>query len=193
MDGSNLIMPDREIAQRFVSTLTADDTHPGAVRLRFVHDRDRRMPAMETEGYLTDARVWDLVREQQAAGYAVYYTVNEIRTNARSGKGGMSDDTDVVRIRALCADFDNGLLADDWEYHKQPHFIVRTSFKGNVQRGQCLWMVRDFPVANYKQRQREIAAHYGTDRSVQNPSRVFRLPGSLHLKREPQLVTFEMF
>jgi hypothetical protein len=187
-DGANMLQPDRSIAEAFVSDFTAHDTTPGIVRLRFLHDRERGAGSFEREGTVAD--VWpDLVKFQRD-GYGAYYFLNQIALGRGSGYEGMATDADVKRVRALGIDCDNG-MPEQWTYYVLPDFIVHTSIKNEVQRGQALWLVSDCPSARFKELQQRLAAHYGTDRQVSNLSRVFRLPGSLHQKRESSLVTFE--
>jgi len=185
-DGRSIIQPDRRIAEAFVAALTGSPD--GVVRLRFLHDRDRSMPAAEREGALE--QVWPHVMDFQGRGYGVFYFVNALKSGAGSGYGGMANDADVTSIRYLCADFDNG-LPDPRGYHTEPSLIVQSSINNGVQRGQVLWRVTDCPVASFKELQQRLAVLYITDPQVCNPSRVFRLPGTLHQKREPSLVTFE--
>jgi hypothetical protein len=187
-DGANMLHPDRRIAEAFVSAFTAHDRTPGVIRLRFLHDRERRAKSIERDG--TVAGVWpDLVKFQRD-GYGAYYFLNEVPPARGSGYEGMATDGDVIRVRALGIDCDNG-MPETWTYYVLPDFIVHTSIKDGVQRGQALWLVSDCPSARFKELQQRLSAHYGTDRQVSNLSRVFRLPGSLHQKREPSLVTFE--
>lgn len=178
--------PDLAIAQAFVAALTGSAAH--VVRLRFIHDADPRANATtEREGKLTD--LWPAVLDRQANGYGVFYFLNDVSPGEGTGHGGSATDKDVTNVRVLGADFDTRLL-DEWEFHASPDLIVRTSIKDGVQRGQVLWRVSDCALADFKPVQRRLAAYYATDLSACNLSRVFRLPGTLHLKREPSLVTF---
>ncbi len=185
MDGSTLIQPDRAIADAFVRAFTAHDAMPGAVRLRFIHDRERGASAIEREGIL--AQLWPEIVQFQGEGYGTYYFLNEIARGPGTGRNGMATDTDVTRVRCLGIDCDHGLL-EPWELHQPASFIVCTSIKDGVQRGQILWLTATTAIADFRECQQRLAHHYETDPQVCNPSRVFRLPGSLHLKREPSLV-----
>lgn len=153
------------------------------VRLRFLDDnKGRRGPATEREG--TVSELWPAAMRAQAEGYGVFYVINE----TERGLDGTAEDGDIVRVRAVAADFDNGL---PWDYHAQPDLIVHTS----AGKGQALWLNRDKSIRpeDFKAVSKRLIAYYGSDRAVQNASRVLRLPGTLHLKGEPQLVTFDAF
>ena len=191
LDKTSLV-PQRDIAENFVALLTGMPN--GIIRLRFIHDSDRGKSAEEIEGTIT--QVWTDIVERQRQGFAVFYFMNAIKNGPGSGKGGCARDADVTSIRTLATDHDKG-LPDDWEWHVHPRIIVRTSTVEvdgkEVRKGQALWPVNDCPVAGFKPAQFRLAAHYGTDPSISNPSRVLRLPGTLHLKNPatPQIVTFE--
>jgi putative DNA primase/helicase len=187
--------PDRTIAQNFVRVFTGSpDT---VIRIRFIHDSDRKNNSTaEREGNFL--QLWPDILEYQRRGYAVFYFLNEIKLGPGNGYRGAANDDDVTRIRALATDHDNG-LPEDWEWHVQPAIIVRTSrviVDGrDVQKGQALWPITNLSKVDFKGAQLRLAAYYNTDKSISNPSRVLRLPGTLHLKdpTNPQLVTFDDF
>jgi hypothetical protein len=186
MDGSTPLLPDRAIAEAFVTALTG--APDGVIRLRFIHDADRKMPAHECEGTLD--QVWPAVVGYQARGYATFFLINEAAPGPGSGYAGMTTDRDITRVRFLGIDAD-GNIPDELTEHATRSLTIYTSIKDGMQRGQVLWGVSDCTVEQFRGAQERLARHYGTDPSVVNPSRVFRLPGSLHQKRSPQLVTFE--
>jgi hypothetical protein len=184
-----------DLAKGFVDLLTGSpDT---VMRLRFIHDSERNAnQTAEREG--TISQLWPDIVERQHQGYGVFYFMNTVRPGAGSGKGGCAEDIDVNDdCRLLATDHDDGLPTAEWEWHLHPCIIVQTSrvfIDGHdIQKGQALWPVTDLPKSDFKPAQRRLAVHYGTDTSISNPSRVLRLPGTLHLKdpTSPQLVTFE--
>jgi hypothetical protein len=174
--------PSLEIARSFWAALSPDDPK---VRLRFIKS-DRSGGASE---HWADsmAAIWPKVVELQAAGYEAYYVLNIAPHSDGRGWNGMVEDADITGIRALAADFDEG-LPETW--HIPPSIIVKSSMKDGIQKGQALWLVSDCSVEEFEGAQGQIAAHYGSDASITNPSRILRLPGSLHQKGVPQLVTF---
>jgi len=175
------VIDGRLAAARFVELLTGA-TDP-VIRLRFIHDSDKaNNPASECEGTIT--RLWPKVLDLQKQGYGCFYFLNE----TPPGMDGFAADKDVTRIRSLATDSDEG-IPQTW--HKAPLMIVRTSRVNGVQKGQALWPVFDLPVSEFKTAQLRLAAHYKSDEHITNPSRILRLPGTLHQKdpSKPQLVT----
>jgi hypothetical protein len=175
--------PSLEIAKAFWAAYSPSDP---AIRLRFLK-HDRTAPAVEQSGGNVEA-LWPLVVEYQAKGYEVYYIsqLSDVRAAGR-GWNGCVEDIDITGIRSLAADFDKG-LPETW--HVLPSIIVKSSMKDGIQKGQAQWLVSDCSVEQFEGAQGQIAAHYGSDASITNPSRILRLPGSLHQKGVPQLVTF---
>lgn len=175
-------MPDIEVARNFVKALTGDPS--SVIRFRTVHDKDRKRAGMDYEGTVDEH--WADLCAAQANGYGVFYFMSEIAPGPGQGNGGTATDEDVTATRVIGMDCDDG-LPEPWELHAAPDIITHTS----PGRGQILWRIK-LPVEQFRHMQRRLAAMYGTDCCVVNPSRVFRLPGTLHQKREPTLVTFEL-
>ncbi|MGY0503817.1 AAA family ATPase [Luteimonas sp. e5] len=105
-----------------------------------------------------------------ANGRGVFVVVNE---------GGQKDG-EITRIRAVFADFDKPDTLPD-RFDLEPHIIVQSS----PGKFHAYWLVDGLEVAAFKPIQQAIAAKYGSDPSVCNPSRVMRLPGFVHHKGEP--------
>src|SRR6266568_92345 len=191
--------PQQDIAEAFWRLFSPDDP---IARLRFIHEAPRpidpatgkpekKPPSAEREGTL--AELWSEVVDYQRRGYAVYYFLNQVKTGLGSGYGGCAKDEDVEAVRVLATDHDASGLPTEWHY--PPGVIVYTSTVEKdgepVQKAQALWLIWDLPIDDFETVQQRLAAHYGCDPSVKNLSRIFRLPGSLHQKGKPQLVTFE--
>jgi len=126
-------------------------------------------------GTLTD--LWPEIKIAQTEGYGVFVVVNE---------GGHDDDS-ITGIRAVFIDGDDIPMPKTW--HVQPSFFVQRS----ATQWHAYFFVRDMPVESFRPAQLRLAAHYGTDSKVCNPSRVMRLAGTLHLKdpSAPFLMGFE--
>jgi hypothetical protein len=104
----------------------------------------------------------------------VFVTVNE--TNGRGRKA-----DNIVRVRALFADADGPPLDVLGTSPLPPHIVVESS----PGRWHAYWRVDGLPLEEFESVQRAIAARFGTDGSVNDLSRVMRLPGFLHRKGEP--------
>lgn len=119
-------------------------------------------------------RFEDLERENINGG-GVFFMVNE-----GDGKGRRKEN--VVRVRAVFADFDNTPFPDSWVL--TPSIIVQTSTDGH----HAYWLLDDdMPLDKFTLVQKSIATVYGSDSSVHDLPRVMRVPGFLHQKREPFL------
>ena len=95
-------------------------------------------------------------------------------------------DKDITRVRAVFADTDGAPLKPIIDA-LAPHFVIATS----LGKWHVYWLVDDeFPLHQFKPIQSAIAQKYGTDGSVNNLSRVMRLPGFFHNKGEPFEVRF---
>jgi len=186
-DGMQRLGPQLSIARDFIEALTAStDT---IMRVRLIFERgylDNRAAydlakkthrPVEAEGPI--AALWSDLAEHQERGYACYYFMNAITQGDGSGYDGAAKDVDVSAIRTLGIDADQGFPT---AWHVEPAILTLTSIRDGVRRGQALWPVGDLPVSGFKAAQERLAAHYATDASVTNPSRIFRLPETLHQK-----------
>lgn len=195
MDTNTWPKAERTIAEAFVSDLTGSPNT--VIRVKFVHDRDRSAQCFEADG--TIGAIFPEALKRQADGYGVFYFVNEVREGAGSGYEGCATDRDVTGFRALWTDHDDASVPEEaWEWHEpSPALVVKTSrvqvAGTTIQKGQAIWPILGAGVSpdQHRDSQRRLAAHYGSDVIVVNASRVLRLPGFLHLKREPSLVTYE--
>jgi hypothetical protein len=102
------------MARAFVKKLTGrDDT---VMRFKMLHDaKDPTFHPIEGAGSL--ARVWPNLCAMQRDGYGVFYFLNEVRDMPNDEFAHASD---VIAIRALAIDCDDGLPAT---YHRQPPII----------------------------------------------------------------------
>jgi hypothetical protein len=117
-------------------------------------------------------------------GYGFYITVNETDLGGRAREN-------IIRARAVYVDVDEtptevvarlqNLLA--------PSAIIKSS-TGHLQ--IYWWVDETFQLDQFEPVQRALIAKLGTDPQVHDLPRVMRLPGSLHLKGEPQLVKMKL-
>jgi RepB DNA-primase from phage plasmid len=103
-----------------------------------------------------------------------------VMVNAGDGKGRTR--ANVIRVRAVFADFDGVALPDTWML--APHIIVESSpGKFHVYWLVCGVSLEDFPIF-----QKALAKHFGSDTAVSDVCRVMRLPGFYHRKGEAVMV-----
>jgi RepB DNA-primase from phage plasmid len=92
----------------------------------------------------------------------------------------------VKAVRAVFIDKDRTLLRP---CSLLPTFAVFTSH----EKGHAYWKIRgELPLDRFRAVQKRLIAFYGSDPSVHDLCRVMRVPGFLHRKKDPVLVTFEM-
>ena len=116
------------------------------------------------------------LRQRNACEAGIFVVINE---------GGHKDEV-ITRVRAVFADTDGAPL-EPIVQALEPHCVICTS----PGKWHVYWLVdEDFPLDQFKPVQRAIAEKFETDRSVNNLSRVMRLPGFLHNKKEPFEVQF---
>lgn len=111
----------------------------------------------------------ELLRMQEQRR-GIFAAVNETDLQGRKA-------ANVTRVRALFCDFD-GPVPPTW--HLPPSMIVQSAHGPHVY-----WLVDDLHPVAFKEAQQRLAKHYGSDPKVCDLPRVLRVPGFLHLKREP--------
>jgi len=122
----------------------------------------------------------DWLAAQNAQGAGVFVTVNET-----DGKGRKA--SNVIRVRALFADFDNPTL-DTLERLRAdplPPSIIVESSNG---KWHAYWVIEGLELADFKLLQQRIAEHWESDPKVCDLPRVMRLPGFQHCKGDPHSV-----
>lgn len=183
-------------AQAWINALTGND-ETAVFNWRFIHDQDKARPAIKRRGTLS--QIWSEAGRWNAAGYGVFATVNEMDGTGYTPDGqpikGETGDTGehVSRIRAHVVDLDNlsamGNLQRAAQHVPQPWFAVQTSpckahvywpLQGDQRHGDC---------EQYRMIQRKLRQFYDGDKAVVDATRVLRVPGFLHQKGEPHLVT----
>jgi hypothetical protein len=180
--------PDRTEAARYIEALTGSAdaavtfqtfTDPQAWRDAKSDKYGNAWP-LDPEGKPRDplarwmhgtlAQRWGEIGRWQRAGAGVYVMVNE-----GDGKGRTA--AHVRALRALFVEDDEGTLTVE-ALNLAPSMIVQSRNGLHVY-----WRLRPGErVGAFKPAQKALAAALGTDASVNDPSRVLRLPGSYHLK-----------
>lgn len=149
---------------------------------RAIHDQDKGRPAIKRDGTLEQH--WRELCNLNAQGYGIFVTVAQM-----DGQGDKL--SNVAAIRAHYLDLDSVQAAEDLERAKAhfppPQFVVQSS----PGKFHVYWTLaaRYNDNAWFDQQQRKLAQLYGGDPRVHDAARVMRLPGCLHLKGAPHLVT----
>jgi RepB DNA-primase from phage plasmid len=148
-------------ARRFIELIAGPEA---SIWFRLIHDKDKNRPTIQLFGTLSEHL--KSIEAAQKEGYGVFIVINE----------GGNRDVDITHIRAVFIDADNTPLPISW--HLDPDCVVQR----DANHWHAYWIASNFPVIEFRQTQRRLAAFYGTDTTVCNKSRVMRLPGSLHQK-----------
>jgi len=160
---------DEALIRQFIEALTGDPD--GLVCWQIFDDSKRKRAAL--------ARCWhgrldlDVLRLHQEEGCGVFVAVNE--TNGTERKAAT-----IKTIRSVFCDNDGVQIAP----------VLPPSFWTITARGENPYWLATGPVPEFSYVQSRLARFYNTDKAVKDPSRVMRVPGTLHLKGEPKLVGF---
>lgn len=128
----------------------------------------------------TLAELTSTLKGKNEDGAGIYVTVNETDFKGRAAEN-------VTRVRAVFADLDGAPLQPVLDFHVQPHMITETS----PGRYQAFWIIEGMELDEFRPIQDEIAKRFNGDPKVNDKSRVMRLPGFFHRKRDPFLTRIE--
>jgi hypothetical protein len=167
---------DRRHAEAYLESLTGA-TPPEPCTFQTIPERNGADASLARILHGTLEELGDQLEELNAAGAGVFVAVNGTDLQGRTAEN-------VVAVRALFADFDGGPPS---KWALEPSFFVQSA------RGpHPYWLTEPgAPLDRFSGAQIQLAEFYGSDRSVHDLPRVMRLPGFLHCKAEPRLVTFE--
>lgn len=174
-------MQDYGSASAYIDALTANQSASALIDWRAIHDTDKARPAIPFRGTLPDC--WQSIIHYNNAGYGIFAVVNELDGYGR-------ELVNVRSIRAHFVDLDNLSAQQNYERAAQwfpaPSFAVQTSpGKFHVYWPVVSYVGNDF----YTLTQRKLRQYFDGDKSVIDPTRVMRVPGTYHHKGEPHLVT----
>ena len=118
-----------------------------------------------------------LERLNLRGGHGVYYAPSDFAANRRWI-------VDVIAAKHVWIDFDDAQMPD--EFPLQPHGICNTS----PGKHQVIWRVAGMPLDRelHNRVTLTLAKLYGGDEGARGINRVLRLPGFMHLKRDPYRV-----
>jgi hypothetical protein len=143
---------------------------------RLIHDVNKAADGVSLRGTLTDNLA--TIEVYQAAGYGAFIVVNETDGRGRSAEN-------VVSFRANFIDSDD---ADSqwtkWQrvaaWENPPTFFVQGAVAGKFH---AYWIIEPHnDVTRWQNTQRKLITMFSSDDRVNDPPRVMRVPGSLHLK-----------
>ena len=176
---------DRGIIAQFITIITTDWSNTphrvGGFEIRCLGEEKTTVSQIFASDAVGEAT--DLAFRMNANKLNVYMTINPINIDAviKSGKG--AKDGDILRAHYSFADADdvqgfNGL--NELSGLIEPDIIVTT---GTIphERRHAYWRLTE-PCLNlqlWKERQKQIAVQFKTDKAVVNPSRIMRVAGTV--------------
>ena len=176
---------DRGIIAQFITIITTDWSNTphrvGGFEIRCLGEEKTTVSQIFASDAVGEAT--DLAFRMNAYKLNVYMTINPINIDAviKSGKG--AKDGDILRAHYSFADADdvqgfNGL--NELSGLIEPDIIVTT---GTIphERRHAYWRLTE-PCLNlqlWKERQKQIAVQFKTDKAVVNPSRIMRVAGTV--------------
>lgn len=171
-------MIDPNLTQWFLQTLTGDANT--VMDWRCIHDQRKDLPAHNFRGTFADTAV--TLNDYNARGYGIFCTINSLNGQGR-------DLNNVEFIRAHMLDLDDPITARanyDRAAADGANFAVQTS----PGKFHLYWKVQPY-LGNefFTIIQRKLAQFYSGDRSIIDATRVMRVPGFIHAKGEPHVVT----
>ncbi|MEI4196442.1 phage/plasmid primase, P4 family, partial [Roseovarius sp. E0-M6] len=163
-------IPDFEEAQKFLDLL--DNNATFWTFQTFDDDADRKSKSLARVLHGTLADHFDTLAKLQEDGAGVFVTINETDGKGRGKRN-------IVCVRAQYIDLDGAKLEPvrDW---LEPDIICETS----PGRWHVYWRVRDTPLEKFSAVQKRLIRAFDADSGVHDLSRVMRLPGFLHQKRD---------
>jgi len=176
-------MQNYEQAATYITTLTQQPIESAVVDFRCIHDVDRGVAAHNFHGTLP--ALWSTLVDYQSRGYGVF-----VNMSALDGVG--RDIANVHYIRAHVADLDGVNAEADYSLAAQWQPLPTFAVVSSPNKFHIYWVVNPYTGNDYfTLLQRRIVQQFNGDRSIIDPTRVMRLPGTLHLKRPeaPHLVS----
>lgn len=124
----------------------------------------------------------DTLRNHNAMNRGVFFTVNY----------GGHNDADITRINAQFVEMDHATFEEQQkridDFPLPPSMIIKTRKSLHTY-----WFVRNAEVSRFRTIQKQLIRHFDGDPMCVNESRVMRLPGFYHCKREPVMVECVLF
>lgn len=175
-------MHDFNAAFAYVDAITNHQAETTTIDFRAIHDTRKDIPAIPFRGTL--AECWQSITYYNSQGYGIFANINAMDGNGHTL-------ANVAHIRVQCIDLDNLSAQQNYErataWQPSPSFAVQSS----PGKFHVYWCIQPYQGNDYNTLiQRKLRQFFDGDRTIIDPSRVMRLPGTLHLKNPetPHLV-----
>lgn len=174
MNSATAVVPqlrNEDEASKFLRLLD-----PGSISWNFRTFDDNKSRQSRNLAYATKvpgslAASYVTLKAKNSAGAGVFVVVNEGGQIAAS----------ITRVRAVFLDLDGAPIEAVQQCELVPHVAVESS----PGRFHAYWKTDDLSPEDFADLQRSIAKRFGGDTTVNDLSRVMRLPGFLHQKATP--------
>ena len=176
---------DKDIIAQFITIITADWSNTphqvGGFEIRCLGENRSTVSQIFALNAVSEAT--DLAVRMNANKLNVYMTINPIDMGAVVKSGKSANDSDILRAHYSFADADDvqGITGlDELAGLIEPDITITT---GTIphERRHAYWRLTepclDLPL--WKERQKQIAVKFKTDKAVVNPSRIMRLAGTV--------------
>ena len=171
-------MIDPNQTQWFIHTLTGDVNT--TIDWRCIHDQRKDLPAHNFRGSLAETMA--TLVDYNARGYGIFCTINALDGNGR-------ELTNVAYIRAHMVDLDDPITAQA-SYERAIAAGANLAVQTSPGKFHLYWRVQPYTGNEFfTMIQRKLAQLYSGDRSIIDATRVMRVPGFIHSKGAPTLVT----
>lgn len=177
-------MQDYNSAFAFVAALAQGDPNTIIIDVRMIHDTNKATPAIPRRGTLP--QLWNEIISWNNAGYGAFININDMDGS------GTYHIANVRACRVQVTDLDN--LSARQNYDRATQFYPAPSFAVQSSPGKfhVYWQTSYHTNKDgFTLLQRKLRTLFDGDKTIIDPSRVLRLPGTLHLKnpQQPHLVT----
>lgn len=173
------ILPDTAEITRDLEYMTArwgELDQPAMFELRAFKEGVAPKTAKFSPDWIEDAADW--AESMNSLGYNLYAVRNPIRSDLT----GSAADSDIIAAFFLWADCDDPAAVDNVRRFDGPQCSASVvTGEAPSTRVHLYWQLSE-PVtdmASWRDMQTRIAAHFGSDRTVVNPSRIMRLGGTV--------------
>lgn len=162
----------------FIHALTGDVNT--VLDFRCIHDQKKDLPAHNFRGSLSE--MLPTLTDYNARGYGIFCTIN-----ALDGQG--RELTNIQFIRAHMVDLDDPVTAQA-NYERAVAAGANLAVQTSPGKFHLYWRVQPYTGNEFfTMIQRKLAQLYGGDRSIIDATRVMRVPGFIHAKGAPTMVT----
>ena len=184
---------DKDIIAQFITIITADWSNTphrvGGFEIRCLGENRSTVSQIFALGAVSEAT--NLAVRMNANKLNVYMTINPIDMDPVVKSGKSAKDGDILHAHYSFADADDvqGITGlDELAEIIEPDVIVTT---GTIphERRHAYWRLTEpcLDLQLWKERQKQIAAKFKTDKAVVNPSRIMRMAGTVSFPNPTKL------